>query len=803
MSDLKNGSVVKIMKEYNFNEDWEYKHSEDSVSEGVKITIPHDAMFCEKRTESSMGGINTGWYEGYDYIYTKTFMVPSEYVDKKVIFEFEGVYRHAEVSINGKMAGYRPYGYTNFYVDADPFLNYGSPNEIQVIARNADQPNSRWYSGAGIYRPVKMWVSDKKHILLNGVRIKTISTSPAVVEIRIETEGTGEVSVEISYKNELIWQKKQYSEGEIVLRADIENAKLWNAGEGNLYQCKVRFGTDEENTDFGIRSVSYGKNGLSINGERVILRGACIHHDNGLLGACAYPEAEERKVRILMENGYNAIRSAHNPCSKALLTACDKLGMLLVDEYVDAWYIHKTEYDYVMHFQKWWKTDLKDMVDKDYNHPCVIMYSTGNEVSETAQKKGIELTKSMTDYLHTLDDRPVTCGVNIFFNFLSSIGFGVYNDKKALKEATKKKKKAVGSQFFNDLAGILGDDFMKLGATLHGCDVRTRDAFGNMDVAGYNYGILRYLHDLKKYPDRLILGSETFCRDTYKFWEIAKKNPRLIGDFVWSGMDYLGEVGVGAWEYEADAPDFSHGPGWITAGSGRIDLTGKPLGEAAYTRVAFELEKNPVIAVCPVNHYGEKHSPSAWKMTNAMESWSWQGYEGKSTKIEIYARAASVALYINKNFIAKNKIRNGCDTVFHAKYEAGEITAVAFDENGKEISRSALYTGGSETVLRAVAEQETVKPGALCYIRLKYTDQSGILKPLENHLLKCSVTGGKLLGFGNGCSYNKRGYLTSETDTYYGEALAIIKADSSGKVCCNITDGNLEVSSVVAIEKED
>ena len=263
---------------------------------------------------------------------------------------------------------------------------------------------------------------------------------------------------------------------------------------------------------------------MLLNGKRTILRGACIHHDNGVLGACCYEDAEWRKIRILKENGYNAVRSAHNPCSKALLDACDHLGMLVMDESVDQWYIHKTEYDYVNYFMDWWKQDLKDMVEKDYNHPSVILYSTGNEVSETAQPRGIALTKEMTEYLHGLDPtRPVTCGINIFFNFLSSIGLGVYSDEKARKEVEKpQKKKAVGSEFFNNMAGLLGDEFMKRGATLHGCDVKTRDAFANMDIAGYNYGIYRYKHDLKKYPRRLILGSETFCKDAYQFYELAK-----------------------------------------------------------------------------------------------------------------------------------------------------------------------------------------------------------------------------------------------------------------------------------------
>ena len=328
----------------------------------------------------------------------------------------------------------------------------------------------------------------------------------------------------------------------------------------------------------------------------------------------------------MKENGYNAIRSAHNPCSKAMLEACDRQGMLMMDEYIDHWYIHKTMHDYVEFFEEFWRQDMADMVDKDYNHPCVILYSTGNEVAETAQPRGIALAKEMTDFLHELDSsRPVSCGINIFFNFLNAIGMGQYSDEKAAKEAAraakakaegkKVKESATGSKFFNDMAGLLGADFMKLGATLHGSDVTTRAAFANMDIAGYNYGEKRYQKDLKKYPDRLILGSETFCSDAYKFWELAKENPRLIGDFVWSGFDYLGEDGIGAWEYKEYAPEFEHNVGWITAGAGRIDLTGKPLGEALYTKVAFELEQGPLIAVRPICHAESSHSPSAWKMT--------------------------------------------------------------------------------------------------------------------------------------------------------------------------------------------
>ena len=614
------------MQKIDFNKDWICRCLTRD-EEAYPVTLPHDAMLSEPRTQESTGEGNIGWYIGGDYEYTKNFFVPEEYKDKKVLIEFEGIYHNGEVYINGKKAAYRPYGYTNFYVDTEGFFQYGKENEIKVIARNADQPNSRWYSGTGIYRPAYLYVGEEKHIPVNGVKIRTLSYDPARIEVVVKTSSPGEVSLKIEFEgskvlrvigestkignvnndkiissdnknmqpNESVQTGKNGQKSELaqveaeknnqeaayqaIFQLDIPNAKLWDTEHPNLYTCKAIFGEDEVTETFGIRELIWNPQvGMTINGERVILRGACFHHDNGVLGACTYPEAEERKMRILKENGYNAVRSAHYPCSKALLDACDRVGMLMMDEYVDVWYIHKTKYDYAGQLADWWKQDLKDMVDKDYNHPSVIMYSTGNEVAETAQKKGIALTGDMTNYLHSLDStRPVTCGINIFFNFLSSIGLGVYSDDKAEKTAASKpeeKKKPVGSEFYNTLACLVGDYFMKCGATLYPCDLRTKDAYANMDIAGYNYGIFRYKHDLKKYPNRLILGSETFCKDAYSFWEIAKKNKRIIGDFVWAGWDYIGEVGDGAAEYSDYK--FEDPATRMTGGNGRIDLNGKP-----------------------------------------------------------------------------------------------------------------------------------------------------------------------------------------------------------------------------------
>lgn len=862
------------MQKIDFNKDWICRCLTRD-EEAYPVTLPHDAMLSEPRTQESTGEGNVGWYIGGDYEYTKNFFVPEEYKDKKVLIEFEEIYHNGEVYINGKKAAYRPYGYTNFYVDTEGFFQYGKENEIKVIARNADQPNSRWYSGTGIYRPAYLHVAGEKYIPVNGVKIRTLSYDPAKIEVVVKTSAPGELSLKIEFegskvlrvigestkignvnndriissdnknmqpngsvqtgengqKSELVQveaeKNNQAAEYQAIFQLDVPNAKLWDTEHPNLYTCKAVFGEDEVIETFGIRELIWNPQvGMTINGERVILRGACFHHDNGVLGACTYPEAEERKMRILKENGYNAVRSAHYPCSKALLDACDRMGMLMMDEYVDVWYIHKTKYDYAGQLADWWKQDLKDMVDKDYNHPSVIMYSTGNEVAETAQKKEIALTGDMTNFLHSLDStRPVTCGINIFFNFLSSIGLGVYSDDKAEKSAgnaeknaaqatgknekkvvksgektvnkatengkkglgstkPEKKKKPVGSEFYNTLACLVGDYFMKCGATLYPCDLRTKDAYANMDIAGYNYGIFRYKHDLKKYPNRLILGSETFCKDAYSFWEIAKKNKRIIGDFVWAGWDYIGEVGDGAAEYSDYK--FEDPATRMTGGNGRIDLNGKPRAEAAYTRVAFERETGPFIAVDPV-YQKEKLRLTGWQLTKALESWAWDGCNGEPAKVEVYARAAQVELFINGKSVGKKKVKK-CRANFNTTYQDGEITAVSYDENGKEINRYSLQTAGKDTVLQVRPEEKTVKPEGLAFIQLQYTDSKGIWKPMEKHNIKVTVENGVLKGLGSPAPYVKGNYTDHTVATYYGEAMAVVQADGNGPVKVTVAD---------------
>lgn len=780
------------MRKIPFNDAWTFWKVGCEANKQT-VSLPHDAMLAEERTAASMGGANISFFEGGDYVYEKMFDYQAgtgrcgicAETGGRVVVEFEGVYRNAEVYLNEQRIAARPYGYTNFYVDLTDHLLQGE-NSLRLIAFNSQQPNSRWYTGSGIYRPVYLYVLPKKHILLNGVKIRTTDYVNPTIDVTVATSGVGHVKAEICRKGQekILYAAEGDTEGKIRLTIPMPGAALWSNESPSLYTCRVSFEGDREEVTFGVRVVECTVDkGLCINGKRVILRGACIHHDNGVIGAVSEPYAEARKVRLLQKAGYNAIRSAHNPCSKAILDACDASGMLVLDEYIDMWYIHKTKYDYTDYFEQWWRQDLADMVEKDYNHPSVIMYSIGNEVAETSQKRGIELTKQMTDHLHSLDEtRKVTCGVNIFFNYLFSMGFGVYSDKKADQQAKEAKvKSSVGSEFYNNIAGIMGASFMKTGAALHGSNVKTRDAFANMDVAGYNYGIKRYRSDLAHYPKRIILGTETFCADAYTFWELAKKNPALIGDFVWAGMDYLGEAGIGAWEYKDYAPDFSHGEGWLTAGSGRLDITGRPSGEALYTRVAFELD-DIHMAVVPVMAHQQSHSPSAWKLTNAIPSWSFSGLDGAEATVEVYSRAHKVALFVNGHKAGEKKRGKDCRFIFKTKYHDGMVEAKAFDETGRQVAQTSLRTAGKATKLTLLPEEKSIGAADLCYVRIRYTDEKGEIKPLARGIVKLQVENGMLVGLGNGCSFNSNGYLNDFTDTYYGEALAVIRPDGKGDV---------------------
>ncbi len=765
------------MKKIPLMEGWTYRRL--GTDEAFRpIALPYDCMLHEARSDDSPGGCNNGWFEGYDYEFRKQFELAPEELGKTRWIEFEGIYHRGEVYVNGEFVASRPNGYLGLLADITNMLRAGT-NELYVIARGSDIPNARWYTGVGIYRPVTLHEGEGTVIRPNSIRIATTGIVPPAIKVDFYLIGRGHVCVSAFDKDGVLASEELDAEGKTSLSMTLKDAGLWSPEEPRLYTLSVRTETDCAEETFGIRTVSVDpKRGLLVNGKRVLLRGACLHHDNGLLGSASFAEAEERKAQLLRRFGFNAIRSSHNPCSKALLAACDKYGMFMMDEYADSWYIRKTKYDYALYLEEWYERDLRDMAEKDCNHPCVILYSLGNEVTESAEKRGVELFKKMRDVLRSYDPtRPITCGINIGFNQAQAGGHGFYSDRRADENDFKN----LGTEEANHRKWMFGPLFTKLNAILPGCDRATKEIFSASDVAGYNYGILRYRHDRRKYPDRIILGSETFCEDAERFMRAAERDPGIIGDFVWTGMDHIGEAGLGSWEYRDYAPTFVHTKGWLTSGAGRIDITGKPLPEAYYMAAAYGMLKKPFIAVRPVNHNGERHSPSGWKFTDAVESWAWEGCEGKPAHIEVYGCGNYVELYLNNKKLGHRSLKRHCRVHFKTPYEPGTLTAIVFDETGRETGRTCLRSARTETCIRIEPENGTVR-GKLSYIRLRLTDKDGTTKVLTRDTIKVSVEGGELVGLGHGCPFNDEGYTNDETSTYFGEALAIVRAGDGNRL---------------------
>ncbi|MCH3909192.1 MAG: DUF4982 domain-containing protein [Bacilli bacterium] len=742
----------------------------------ISVDLPYDAMLRQGRDEKSPSKNSSGYFDGGDYTYTKELDVPLTYKDKAIYLEFEGVYHHAEVYINSVKRAKWENGYRHFYLEIDEFLKYGEKNEIKVMARNSDQPNSRWYSGSGIYRPVNLYIYEKEHILPYGLRVKTLSYQDKTIEIEIKANAKKESVIEILDDEKSIYLQKATIDHDYKNTLSLKECSLWSPDTPKMYTIRVKFGDDVVETRFGIRKVeATAEKGLLINGVKTLLKGACIHADNGILGACSYPYSELRKVRILKSYGYNAIRCAHNPCADSFLRACDEEGMLVMDEYADMWFMHKSKYDYATYLPSEWPKDLEAMLEKDYNHPSVIMVSLGNEVGESANAKGVAICKKMAEYVKANgNDYLTTAGINVFFNYLSSMGFGVYSDKKANKE------KSVGSEFFNKLAGIFGDDTMKIGASLPMVDKRIKGVYSVLDVAGYNYGILRYKKDHKKYPKRVILGSETFMKDISSFLKMSETNPALIGDFVWSGMDYLGEAGIGSWEYKEYVDDFKPTYGWISAGSGRIDILGNPLGEALYTKVMYD-KSDLEIAVRPLmNEKG--HSPSAWKMSDALPIWAYEGKTGKKASVEVYSKAYRSELYLNDKLVGKKKNKKSGRTIYKVPYKNGELRVDSYSKDGSVVTSKSLISPSKNILLSMDVENVSPKVGEPIYVDFSFVDEKGVLHPLVKEKVSLEVSGGELLAFGNACPFNKEGYLSSTCLTYFGRCLGIVMAKTKGEL---------------------
>jgi beta-galactosidase len=780
------------MEKQNFNRGWTFYR--DGQSDAAQIVdLPHDAMIHKTRDPESAGGSAVGYFPGGVYVYEKAFAAPVEWREKCITFEFEGIYKNSKVYLNGQEAGGRPYGYSRFFVPADPFLQYGKENTIRVIADNSKLPNSRWYSGSGIHRPVYLLVANRTHIELNGVKVSTLSHAPARILVETGANG-GEITVEILDGDRVIAAGSGAS-----VEFAIGNARLWSAETPNLYQYHVNLKengavVDEASGNFGIRKVEWSNQGLFINGRETKLRGGCIHHDNGILGACAYDQAEARRVHILKDAGFNAIRSAHNPTSNALLEACDRYGMYVMDETFDMWYMHKNKYDYATDFNDWYQEDIRAMVAKDFNHPSVIMYSIGNEVSEPYQERGIKLTREMVDLIQGLDrDRAVTAGMNLMIISLASKGMGIYKEDGGLasdpKPGKKKNNKASGSLFFNMLTSMIGT-IMNTMAKSNGVDKVTSPCLDALDIAGYNYASGRYALEGKKHPDRVIVGSETFTQDIARNWELVKKYPYLVGDFMWTSWDYLGEASLGAWAYDGSGAMNKPYP-WLLADSGAIDILGNSGAPAKYAAVVWGLEKKTYIGVRPVNHPGVQPVKGMWRGTNAISSWSWKNCAGNTAQIEIFADAHAVELFVNGKSLGRKKIK-AFKAMYKTRYIPGTIKAVAYDQDGHPLSENELVSATGRLGITLTPEETVIRAGELVFVNINLVGENGVVESNDDKKLAVTVEGGGLLGFGSANPCTEECFDSGSYTSYYGRALAVVRADSAGELTVHVTGDGLE-----------
>ena len=799
------------MKKLDFNRNWTMQ--KDGSSQVKAVNLPHDAMLLEPRHRNAPTAGASAFFEGGRYIYKKIFDAPADWKSQRLILECEGVYQNAEVILNGAKLNEWHYGYTQFFTNLTGHIRFGEANELVVIADNSETPNSRWYSGSGIYRPVWLYVGPQNAISPEGLKITVLDDKNVSVDVELlsETEGT-ELRIELLDGETVI-----ASSQEMHAKFTVQDARLWSAERPELYRCRVSVLKDEHCVDcaeenFGFRSISWGGSGLKINGKETLLRGACIHHDNGILGAACFADAEERRVRILKEAGFNAIRSAHNPISKAMLNACDRLGMYVMDESFDMWYIPKNPFDYSRYFEACWKKDLTAMVEKDRSHPSVILYSIGNEISDLGQEKGQELCRQMAETVRSLDgSRPVTLGINLMLAGLVSMGTGLYGTgKKEEKDSgagTLALDNMPTSSFFNvlmNLAGSLNERLMSIPPA----DKISDKVGGMLDLPGYNYAAPRYRKEIRRHPKRAIVGSETLPKTLYRNWQLVKELPQLVGDFMWTGWDYLGEVGIGIIRYTDRKTKKDVSPGLaVIGGCGVIDICGHPRAEVGWNKIIWGLQSEPTIGVEPLTHAKHFRSTSAWRDTNAVTSWSWAGCEGQKTDVVVYADAAAVELFVNDRFYGRKKVKQDKVKFPDVTYEPGCIRAVSFDAAGIRIGASELHTAEGKTRLQVMPDKTRLRANGqdLCFVEISLTGEGGTVKASADQELTVTVDGvGTLQAFGSADPYLEDDFFSKTHRSYYGRALAVVRAGvEKGQIIIKISGQTLETQSIVIDVEEE
>ncbi len=708
-------------------------------------------------SEDSPGKGATGHVVGGVGWYRKTFTTDQSMENKKVQILFDGVYMNSEVWINGQSLGVHPYGYTPFYYELTPYLNpVGEKNTLAVKVSNTGK-NSRWYSGSGIYRHVDLVVTEKMYIPIWGISVTTpeVSNEKAKVKIKIElaneAKNSGKLlisthltSSEGSEKIKTETSIDAFSEekANVEQNFELKNPALWSPESPVLYQAVTQVSLngqliDQQTTTFGIRSIAYSADkGFLLNGEPVELKGGCMHHDNGPLGSATIDRAEERRVELMKKFGFNAIRTSHNPPSRQFLDACDRLGILVIDEAFDQWQRPKNPEDYNLYFDKWHQRDLESMVLRDRNHPSVVFWSIGNEINERVDPSGLEIMKNLISIVKNIDTtRPITEAIC----------------------------------FFWDHPGYKWES--------------TIPAFAQLDVGGYNYKLDEYENDHKVAPERLMMGTESFPLQAFENWQMVEKHPYVIGDFVWTAMDYLGESGIGHSSVKKDTKDtFSMDWPWYNAYCGDIDICGFKKPQSYYRDVVWKVSNLEMAVHSPIPD-GMKEVVSMWGWPDEQQSWNWAGSEGQKLQVNVYSNYPEVRLELNGKVVGKKPVSP--DTKLTAKfevpYEAGELKAIAM-KDGKDVKTKILKTTGTPVKIKLTADRPELKPSRndLAYVTVEVVDEAGAVVPNASLPIQFKVEGdGELAAVENGNPGDMKSFRAPQVTSFNGRALIILR--STGK----------------------
>ncbi|TDX79202.1 glycosyl hydrolase family 2 [Rathayibacter sp. PhB151] len=769
------------------------------VDDSVAVTLPHDALRDAERSPEAVSQGGTAYYPGGAYSYVTTFEVPAEWAGKVVRLEVQGAYRHAMVFLNDEFAGNRADGFARFFVELTPFLRFGETNTLRIEVRAGQ--DSRWYAGAGLHRPVLLHVDEPVHIEPDGVRITTVRVEDdqAVVEVATSIVNRGLTTSSLSMSTELTGPAGDVVEsattpvtvapGRTALvrqRLYVQEPALWSVDSPALHSARTSIGVgDDVVTVHGIRTVTVDpRKGLRINGESVLLRGACIHSDNGVLGAASIARAEERRIQLLKEAGFNAIRMAHNPASPSMLEACDRLGMLVMDEAFDMWVRGKTHHDHSLDFAQWWRADLESLVAKDYNHPSVILYSIGNEIVEVGTPHGAVLARDLAEHVRSLDPtRPVTNGVNPTLAVLDEL------DSILASE-----------QGLNELMGEAGAGMMAAIGSSDAVTRRTAESSAAVDVLGLNYADGRYASDAELFPQRVIVGSETFPSQIGELWPKVLANPNVIGDFTWTGWDYLGEVGIGATSYAEDPAAngaLEREYPYLTAWCGDLDITGWRRPASYYREIVFGLRSEPAIAVVRPERHGQSVTmQSPWAWSDSVDSWAWPGFEDSPVTVEVAADADEVALLLDGVEVGRSAVGAvrpmlaSIETV----YRPGTLTAVAY-RSGSETGRSSLVSASGPAVLTATADRTSLRADDtdLAYVAIELRDAAGVLITGADRVVSVAVEGaGVLAGFGSGTPATTERFDATSRTTFDGRALAVVRPTSPGPITVLVSSIGLD-----------